>query len=121
MKFTLAVAALSVISAQPKDGGGMGPPDAAGGACTASADCASGEFCVFTVDKSTDPPTWSPSVCGAEADCNAPEPGAEKSDEPPSGPIAFCEEFMMGPKGEDSAFKLFSAGAAAVAAVAMTL
>merc|ERR1719440_1166823 len=103
MKYIAYVAlAVAVVAAQPEGGeggkGGKGMEDmeidSAGGACGSSADCSTGEYCVFTVDKSGDEPVWSPSYCGVEADCGAPSPDEEPTG-PPEGAHSFCEEFMM--------------------------
>merc|ERR1711998_415103 len=84
---------------------------AAGGACTESAECADGEFCIFSFNP--DDETFAPSVCGTEADCTV-----EVEDD--SGYEPFCLEFE-GEEDEDSALRLWSAGAAAVAAVFMSM
>ena len=78
MKFTyLAVVALFgiVIDAQVTDDRktDMEIQEEAIGECADSSECAEEEFCIFTViiPEDGEDKTWEPSVCGAEADCDA--------------------------------------------------
>ena len=113
MKYTLVAALLATASAQSY---GTSNPDSAGGECETSADCTGGNFCIFSGYPNRYPAIWNPSYCGFESECKPEDTSSYGEDYK-----QFCLEFVEKPPAEESAFKLFSAGAAAVAAVAMTL
>ena len=109
-KYALAVAAVvNTVAAESEDDDDDWDPvvAAAGGACQDTTECADMEFCVFSFNEDTE--AFDPSFCGAEEDCLAEEDES-------SGVKQFCIEF-----DEDSALRLWSAGAAAVAAVFMSM
>tara|TARA_B110000285_G_C14608606_1_gene373900 strand:- start:123 stop:494 length:372 start_codon:yes stop_codon:yes gene_type:complete len=122
---------------------GRNIPDSAVGACNTTDECTSGTYCVFSVSRQDGADAvWAQSYCGSLADCQVPETEPEDDTDSleewwndwfgdedgngrgmrtGSGTRQFCKEFSMRRRGEDSAFRLFSAGAAAAVAVAMTL
>ena len=104
-------------------------PAEAFGEFVTSENCMAGDYCVFSVSWDADTDTWTPSVCGAEADCMAEESDGEESDGEESdgedddmaesGTKTFCLEFID--DKEDSSIKLAASMAAAFTALALSL
>merc|ERR1719352_389762 len=127
MKFaTLAVIALfGNVIAQDEDAAeeedDMELPEEAIGDCADSSECAEEEFCVFTytVPEEGADKTWSPSACGAEADCGA---DVDMDTLVAGDEASWCMEFMDDKDGEEEgSMRLVATMAASFTALALSM